>query len=301
MWLARGRSQVAERRGPALPDPVAGTPESRESSVRLHAGQAGVASNDSRVASDVAAGVAGALRADVGPEPWGIWMAEMAVELAGTHDDLVATMDAISCDAAQAIPGVEFAALVARQSDTGAACLSATHPNARTCVEIEAQTAGPCSEALIDYLTIRVDDLAATDRWPEYRSPAMDAGVNSLICLPLAVAGRRLGALVLYAVKPWAFTDETVQVAALYAAHAAVALAAAQAHANLLAAVESRDRIGQAKGILMERYKLLDSQAFAMLTKVSQNTNTPLRLIAEQLCTTGELPALGVRRDRSIA
>jgi len=256
---------------------------------------------DYRIASDVAAGASSARRPDVGPDLWSIWMAELAVELAGAHKDLLATTDAISRAAAQAIPGVEFAALVARRSKTGAACVSATHFDARRCVEIETTAAGPCSETLIQCRTIRVDDLAATDRWPEYRSPAMDIGVNSLVCVPLAVDARRLGALVLYAVKPWAFTDETVHGAALLASHAAVALAAAQDHANLLAAVDSRDRIGQAKGILMERYKLIDSQAFAMLTKVSQNTNTPLRLVAELLCTTGELPDPGGKRGLSTA
>lgn len=76
----------------------------------------------------------------------------------------------------------------------------------------------------------------------------------------------------------------------VFAAHAAVAAAQTRTRTELLGAVQTRDVIGQAKGILMERHKMTSSQAFALLVKTSQNTNIPLRQVADQIADTGENP-----------
>jgi AmiR/NasT family two-component response regulator len=79
------------------------------------------------------------------------------------------------------------------------------------------------------------------------------------------------------------------------AAHAAVVMTASRKQANLSVALETRDVIGQAKGILMERYKIDDREAFNALIAVSQHTHRKLREVAEQLRTTGELPEFTAR------
>jgi len=274
---------------PSCPDPHAST-------VPAHSNAGPIC-----VSSEAVAGAAVSLDPDVSPGPWGVWMAELTLGLANSHRDLTATVDAIAWDGAQALPGADCGALVARQANGAPVCVSSTHSDALACVDLEARFSGPCSAVLRNESTIRIDELAAVLDWPEYRAQALAVGINSMLCVPLTTDGRLFGALVFYGRAPFAFTDETLQGAQLYAVHAAVALAAAQDHANLLAAVDSRDRIGQAKGILMERHKLTDSQAFAMLTKVSQNTNTPLRVIAEQLSTTGQIPFAQTKDDRSVA
>lgn len=253
------------------------------------------------VPSGAVADAADSLVPDVGPGPWGVLMAELALELASSHRNVTATVNAIACDGTQGLPGADFGALVVQQANGAPLCISSTHPDAQACVDLEARFSGPCSDALRNETTIRIDEFAVAQEWPEYQLQALAVGINCMVCVPLTLEGRLFGALVLYSRTPFAFTDETVQGAQLYAVHAAVALAAAQDHANLLTAVDSRDRIGQAKGILMERHKLTDSQAFAMLTKVSQNTNTPLRVIAEQLSTTGQMPFAQTKDDRSVA
>jgi AmiR/NasT family two-component response regulator len=53
----------------------------------------------------------------------------------------------------------------------------------------------------------------------------------------------------------------------------------------------SRACIEQAKGILMERHKITEDEAFTMLTHASQRTNTKLRDVAEELVRTGALPS----------
>ncbi|MGZ4551805.1 MAG: ANTAR domain-containing protein, partial [Blastococcus sp.] len=76
----------------------------------------------------------------------------------------------------------------------------------------------------------------------------------------------------------------------LFASHAAVALAHAEQREHLMTALNSRDLTGQAKGILMERYKVTAPQAFEMLVRVSSLTNRRLVDIAEELVTTGAMP-----------
>lgn len=110
-----------------------------------------------------------------------------------------------------------------------------------------------------------------------------------MLAVQLYVTGENLGALNLHSTQIDAFDDESEQVGLLFAAHAAVALAGAQDHENLNTALTARDVIGQAKGILMERYKIDSHDAFRLLTDASQATNIRLRDIADQLARTGEL------------
>ncbi len=62
--------------------------------------------------------------------------------------------------------------------------------------------------------------------------------------------------------------------------------------AGLEEALLSRDVIGQAKGILMERLHMTAEQAFEELRTASQRQNRKVRDIAAELAETGEWPAL---------
>ena len=75
----------------------------------------------------------------------------------------------------------------------------------------------------------------------------------------------------------------------LFVSHAAVAMAGAQKHDQMVSGLATRDLIGQAKGILMERYQVDSQRAFALLVRTSQHTNRKLRDIADELVTTGQL------------
>ncbi|MGH3574909.1 MAG: ANTAR domain-containing protein, partial [Pseudonocardiaceae bacterium] len=142
--------------------------------------------------------------------------------------------------------------------------------------------------------TVRVSDTASEDRWPEFAKRAAQLGVGSMLSFQLYVVGDNLGALNLYNREPDAFDDESEHVGLLFASHAAVAMAGAQRNEQLIRAIGTRDLIGQAKGILMERHKLTAEQAFMLLVRASQATHTKLRDIAEQLTTVGQLP---IRED----
>jgi GAF domain-containing protein len=150
--------------------------------------------------------------------------------------------------------------------------------------------AGPCFDAARQQAVVIIDDTGTDARWPEFGSLAGQQGVCSMLCVPLWVDRRRLGTLSLYAKAAYAFGEPDRRIAALYATLAALALADGQRVANLTVALESRDLIGQAKGILMERLRITPEAAFNLLSQVSQNANEKLSAVAERLVSTGQLP-----------
>lgn len=148
---------------------------------------------------------------------------------------------------------------------------------------------GPCLTSLREQATVRVDDPRHETRWPRFVIAAADAGMLSMLSVQLFVEGDNLGALNLYATRPRAFEDEHESTAMLLAAHAAVAMKGSQVETGLRTALATRDVIGQAKGILMERYKINQTVAFDLLVAASQHAHRKLHEVAEELATTGEL------------
>lgn len=144
---------------------------------------------------------------------------------------------------------------------------------------------------------VLVDDLLTDPRWPDFGASAAEFGVRSMLSMQLhtdaghdgGAGGRSIGALNVYASAPGAFTDESVQAGLLLATHATVAASAAARCANLRIAIQSRDTIGQAKGVLMERYKITADQAFQLMVMASQQGHHKLKDIAAEVASTGEL------------
>jgi len=158
---------------------------------------------------------------------------------------------------------------------------------------------GPCIDALSENLTFYAADLADDLRWPHFGPEASGRGVRSLLALPLFVDDA-LGALNLYARYPQAFGVIDRARGLLLAALAALALSAAQDHqddelrqANLHAALATREVIGQAQGILIERERITADEAFDILRRASQHLNVKLREVAQTLVDTGEPPDTG--------
>jgi GAF domain-containing protein len=149
---------------------------------------------------------------------------------------------------------------------------------------------GPCVNAAQRQSIVQIDDTRQDGRWPDFAADAASLGVRSMLCVPLWVDERCLGALSLYADQAAAFTDLHGRVTTLLATFAALALAEAQRADQMHAALVNRDVIGQAKGILMERHRISADAAFGFLTRISQAENTKLAAIAAQLVATGELP-----------
>jgi len=120
----------------------------------------------------------------------------------------------------------------------------------------------------------------------------VEAGVGSMLCFQLFVHGDTLGALNLYSPEAGAFTEEPETSGRVFATHAAVALAAAQHEQQLHAALANRDIIGQAKGIVMERFHLDADRAFTLIARLSQEENIKLHEIATKIAADVPSPAV---------
>jgi len=140
-----------------------------------------------------------------------------------------------------------------------------------------------------------VPDLRTEQRWPRFAAEVVDLGVGSMLSFQLFVTGGNLGALNLYSGRPHSFDEEAEAIGVVFASHAAVALAGAQQEERMRTAMTSREVIGQAQGILMERFRLTGPQAFQVLARASSHTNRKVADIAEELTATGDLPGLDRR------
>jgi GAF domain-containing protein len=206
--------------------------------------------------------------------------------------DLQSTLVRVVRAAVGTVPGVMEASIseIQRRRDVKTLAATGELPRAADHAQYDLGE-GPCLDTLYEQQTVRLSDLNIEKRWPRFVVRARELGVGSMLSVQLFVDGENLGALNLFSRQPDAFSDESEHVALLFASHAAVAMSGERARGHLQAAVTTRELIGQAQGILIERFKVTSEMAFHMLMLASQNSNRKLRDIAEELVSTGELPA----------
>ena len=146
---------------------------------------------------------------------------------------------------------------------------------------------GPCVEAIREHQTVVTDDLITETRWPQFSRRAVEeTGVRSMLAFRLFVAADTLGSLNLYSKQPGAFTEESLAVGTIFAAHASVALRAARTKedlARLREVVETRELIGQAKGILMGRRGISSEAATELLCRGAERLKIELRELARRV------------------
>ncbi|WP_436529675.1 GAF and ANTAR domain-containing protein [Actinoplanes sp. HUAS TT8] len=149
---------------------------------------------------------------------------------------------------------------------------------------------GPCLDACRERSTLLVDDVGAERRWPGWEAVAGAVGINSALSVGLPIRERVAGALNIYATSISNFDDDAIVLAETFASYAAVALANAHLYdttvtlANhMQAAMESRAVIEQAKGIIMGQRHCSPDEAFAILSRASQESNRKLREVAADL------------------
>ena len=147
---------------------------------------------------------------------------------------------------------------------------------------------GPCIDTVRTHHTAISNAVASDPRWPRW-GPAVaeQYGVGSMLSVLLYTHDDSYGVLNLYSDHPRAYNGDDVLTAEALAAHLAVAVSNGRALDHRGFAMISRTTIGQAEGILMERFKVTAEQAFQMLREQSQSTNRKLARIAEELNSTG--------------
>ncbi len=199
-------------------------------------------------------------------------------------DDVLADVTAA---AKELIPGVDLAGVLLVGTGGTHQTLAPTSDLMFQLDELQMATGeGPCLQAALDEIVIRVDDFGNEPRFPKYAPKVAELGLRSALSLKLYTADRTAGALNLFAYEPSLWNTEAETIGMVLAAHAASAILASRESEQLQSALSSRDRIGQAKGIIMERFKIDDVRAFAMLRQLSQETNTKLVDVAQRVINT---------------
>lgn len=151
---------------------------------------------------------------------------------------------------------------------------------------------GPAVTAVGERRTVVVREALEAHEWPHWGPLVAGLGLHSALTVRLWTSRRTLGALTFYASRPGAFDVDEVAIAEIVGRHASVALAAAREEESLSQAIDARKLVGQAQGILMERFDLDDARAFDVLRRYSQTSNTKLNEVARILVSTRSLPDL---------
>ncbi len=225
-------------------------------------------------------------------------MGRVARRMQEEHGDVGATLRAVTTAAVATVPHASECSISYVTGRREGESRASTGDLSREVDALQGRLGeGPCLDAVWEEEVVRVDDVAAEQRWPRFAREAAALGAGSMMCSQLFVSGDQLGALNLYSRDPGVFDDEAQEIGMMLAAHAAVAIAGAEHEQNLRRAVDRRDLIGQAEGILMERYEITADQAFGVLARVSQQTDRRLADIARELDDTGTVPGGPQRFD----
>jgi len=213
-------------------------------------------------------------------------MAEMSRNLV-PKPSLDTILEEVTSAAVDLIPGVDTAGILLLERGGKFRSIATTSelPHQLDILQVTFQE-GPCVQAALADTVVRTDDFRLETRWPQYSPAVVEIGVLSGLSFKLYTSDRTAGALNLFGFQPNVWRGEAETIGVVLAAHAAAAILASQEGQQLEAALSTRDRIGQAKGIIMERYKVSDVQAFEMLRQVSQESNTKLVAVAQQVIDT---------------
>lgn len=217
-----------------------------------------------------------------------------AEQFAQISEDLLAesgrdtTLDRIVQLAVQTIPAADACGITIRRGDDTLETPAYTTPMIKELDELQyALREGPCWDATWVMNTRAISDMRAEQRYPRWTPAAVRAGIESVLSVRVATATKLVGGLNLYAGHVDAFDETDAITASIFARHAANALGVADRATNLQTALLTRQAIGTAQGMLMQRYGLDLDQSFELLRRYSQDHNIKLRDLAERLVRSG--------------
>jgi len=212
-------------------------------------------------------------------------LAALVVQVQHNPADADQALTELIESAPHVVPGVQYAGITLASRSSGVSTPAATHRYPALLDKIQHQHQdGPCLAAAWEHHAIRIDDLAAETRWPHFAQDAVaQTPIRSILAFELSINSDGLTALNLYAEQPRAFDDESVEIGWIFATHTALAWRLLRRDDQFRSALATRDIIGQAKGMLMERFKIDAVEAFDLLTRLSQETNIKIADLAQRL------------------
>ncbi|GAB2605900.1 GAF and ANTAR domain-containing protein [Streptomyces capparidis] len=206
------------------------------------------------------------------------------------HDDLDGALRAV-VHTARAAVGSAHAGVVLRRGDGTLVSTALTGDLVRACDQAQFDTGqGPCLDAIDTGPVLRIADMRSESRWPRFTRRAVRLGVGSMLACRLTARRGVKASLNLHAPRPYAFDDDATRLAEIFALHASVALTGVRLRETLEQALASRQRIGEATGLVMGRFDVDPDQAFRILVRVSQHHNVKLRDLAARVV--GEGPGI---------
>ena len=205
--------------------------------------------------------------------------------------DIDATLSAITTAAVALLDSVDSADVLLIDEDDNYRSSAATSSLAEELSKVQQRYhQGPCVDAAVGETMVLSQNLHEDVRWPDFTTEAVAAGAHGVLSFQLYTHHKRpscRAALNLFSTASSAFDGDTQTLAATLATHAALALIAQDREAQFQSALASRDAIGQAKGMLMERFGVDAVRAFELMRHLSQETNVPIVTIAARIITTG--------------
>lgn len=223
----------------------------------------------------------------------------MAAIPAGT-DMMEATLGAVVFLAAATIVAVDGASLTLRRHGQ----LVTVASTGETFVALDRRQydtgEGPCVDAATQGQPFHVESADDEPRWPAFMAGVADQGVRSILSTPLMTATGPVGALNLYAGRAGAFDADGRDLAAVFSDQAATVIShgevqhsVEQIAARLQTALDAREVIAQAQGVLMGGRGVSAEEAHTILRERSQDTNVPLIDQARQVIADVSDPSRG--------
>ena len=135
-------------------------------------------------------------------------------------------------------------------------------------------------------MVVRANDLGTDDRWTRFGPTAVDLGVRSCLSYQLYGPGSNAATLNVFGREANVWDEDAESIGTALAAQAAAAISASVWGAQMNSSLVRRERIGLAKGIIMERHGVDDVRAFEMLRRLSMESNVQLADMAQRVIDT---------------
>lgn len=198
--------------------------------------------------------------------------------------DVDSVLGELTDSALKSMPDAQYAGVTIASREGKVRTVGATNRYPVLLDEIQQRNGGPCLSAAWEHHVIRINDMTLERRWPGFcRDTTEQSPIRSIMSFRLFTDYQNLSALNFYAEQSDAFDDEALELGLTLATHTALAWNMVRRDQQFRSALASRDIIGQAKGMLMERYDVDAVHAFELLKQLSQSSNTGLADLARKL------------------
>lgn len=212
-------------------------------------------------------------------------LAALVAELQRNTPGINAGLGDLIDNAGRHVPGAQYVGITVAHRHNGIQTVASTHRYPAVLDDIQQRhQEGPCLSAAWERATMRINDLTADHRWPRYRRDVVElTPIRAVLAFELFTNNDAMGALNFYSERVNAFDAESVELGEIFATNIALAWAMLERNEQFRSALASRDLIGQAKGMIMERYRIDAIQAFDLLKALSQQSNIKLAEVAQQI------------------